>query len=99
MAKTLSFAVMHMTIAFSVVYLLTGDVLAGGAVALIEPLCNTVAFYFHEKLWRGGPRGDGSTHGVTAACTTPHLPRPDRSLEDCVASARPTAPSTALEPE
>ena len=54
MAKTLSFAVMQMTIAFSVVYLLTGDVLAGGAVALIEPLCNTVAFYFHEKLWRGG---------------------------------------------
>lgn len=57
MTKTLSFAVMHMTVAFGVVYALTGDVLAGGAVALIEPLCNTVAFHFHEKLWnRGTPR-------------------------------------------
>ena len=51
MTKTLSFAAMHMTVAFGVVYLLTGDVLAGGAVALIEPLCNTVAFHFHEKWW------------------------------------------------
>lgn len=51
MTKTLSFAVMHMTVAFGVVYLLTGDVLAGGAVALIEPMCNTVAFHFHEKWW------------------------------------------------
>lgn len=56
MTKTLSFAVMHMTVAFGVVYLLTGDVLAGGAVALIEPLCNTVAFHFHEKFWARGSR-------------------------------------------
>lgn len=56
MRKTLSFAVMHMTVAFVVVYLLTGDVLAGGAVALIEPLCNTVAFHFHEKFWNRGQR-------------------------------------------
>lgn len=51
MTKTLSFAVMHMTVAFGVVYLLTGNVLAGGAVALIEPMCNTIAFHFHEKWW------------------------------------------------
>lgn len=54
MTKTLSFAALHMTVAFGVVYLMTGDVLAGGAVALIEPLCNTVAFHFHEKLWNRG---------------------------------------------
>lgn len=51
MTKTFSFAAVHMTVAFTVVYLLTGDWLAGGVVALIEPLCNTVAYHFHEKLW------------------------------------------------
>lgn len=49
--KTLSFAVLHFFIAFTVAYLLTGSVLTGGLIALIEPACNTVAFYFHEKLW------------------------------------------------
>lgn len=51
MTKTFTFAVMHFTIAFGVVYALTGSMLLGGAVALIEPALNTVAFYFHEKVW------------------------------------------------
>lgn len=53
MTKTLSFAAVHFTVAFSVVYLMTGDVMTGGVIALIEPCCNTVAFHFHEKLWTG----------------------------------------------
>ncbi len=51
MIKTITFAVMHFAIAFSVAYLLTGDVIVGGAVALVEPAVNTVAFYFHERVW------------------------------------------------
>ncbi|HAG94445.1 MAG TPA: hypothetical protein DCL78_09985, partial [Gammaproteobacteria bacterium] len=51
MKKTISFAVLHMAVAFSIGYLMTGDVLVGGALALLEPLCNTVVFYFHEKVW------------------------------------------------
>ncbi len=51
MLKTLSFAVMHVSIAFSVTYLLTGDIIVGGAVALIEPAVNTVGYFFHEKIW------------------------------------------------
>ena len=51
MKKTLSFAAIHMTVAFSVGYVMTGDIWVGGALALVEPLCNTVAYYFHEKLW------------------------------------------------
>ena len=50
MIKTITFACMHFSIAFGVVYLMTGSVLVGGAVALVEPAVNTVAFYFHEKL-------------------------------------------------
>lgn len=49
--KTCTFAILHFTIAFSVVYVMTGNALIGGTVALIEPACNTVAFFVHEKLW------------------------------------------------
>jgi uncharacterized membrane protein len=49
--KTLTFAIVHMTVAFGVVYLMTGSMVLGGAVALIEPLCNTVAYFFHERVW------------------------------------------------
>lgn len=51
MTKTLTFAVTHFTVAFGVAYALTGDVVIGGAVALVEPAVNTVAYYFHEKIW------------------------------------------------
>ena len=51
MLKTATFTVMHFCIAFAVTYALTGSVAIGGLVAAIEPLCNSVGFYFHEKLW------------------------------------------------
>ena len=51
MAKTMTFAVMHFSIAFSVAYIITGSVLVGGLLAIIEPAINTVAFYFHENIW------------------------------------------------
>jgi uncharacterized membrane protein len=51
MNKTLSFAALHFTVAFSVAYLLSGSVLVGGAIALVEPTINSVAYHFHEKLW------------------------------------------------
>ena len=52
MTKTFTFAVLHFSVAFTVTYLLTGSVLVGGAVALIEPAINTVVFYFHDKVWK-----------------------------------------------
>ncbi len=51
MRKTVSFAVMHFAVAFTVAWALTGDILVGGAVALIEPAINSVAYYWHEKYW------------------------------------------------
>lgn len=51
MIKTLTFAAVHFTVAFSVAYLLSGDLLVGGLIALVEPMVNTVAYYFHEKVW------------------------------------------------
>lgn len=52
MLKTMTFAMLHFGVAFSITYLLTGSVVVGGAVALIEPTINTVVFYFHEKIWK-----------------------------------------------
>lgn len=52
MTKTISFAAVHFTVAFSVAYLLSGSVLVGGAIALLEPTVNTVAYHFHEKVWQ-----------------------------------------------
>jgi len=51
MTKTLSFAVVHFVVAFSVGFALTGSLAVGGAIALIEPMLNTVAYFFHEKAW------------------------------------------------
>ncbi|WP_076416332.1 DUF2061 domain-containing protein [Shewanella sp. UCD-KL12] len=52
MLKTCTFAILHFGVAFTITYLLTGSVVIGGAVALIEPAVNTVVFYFHEKVWK-----------------------------------------------
>ena len=51
MTKTMSFAMVHFTVAFSVGYLMTGSVLVGGAIALVEPAINTIAYHFHEQVW------------------------------------------------
>ncbi|HKK02569.1 MAG TPA: DUF2061 domain-containing protein [Gammaproteobacteria bacterium] len=63
MTKTLSFAVVHFAVAFSVAYALTGSLAIGGAIAMVEPVLNTVAYFFHEKAWdrvrAQRPRGVG----------------------------------------
>ncbi|ATG74775.1 hypothetical protein CGX12_02425 [Zobellella denitrificans] len=51
MYKTITFALVHFTVAFTVAWLLSGDVLVGGLIALVEPMVNTVAYFFHEKAW------------------------------------------------
>ena len=50
--KTLSFAALHFGVAFTVAYALTGSVAIATGIGLIEPVANTVAFYFHERAWR-----------------------------------------------
>jgi len=50
--KTLSFAALHFCVAFTVAYALTGSVTVATGIGLIEPIANTVAFYFHERAWR-----------------------------------------------
>lgn len=52
MLKTCTFAIMHFTIAFTVAYVLTGSLLIGGLIALVEPAVNTVGYVIHEWLWQ-----------------------------------------------
>lgn len=49
--KTITFAITHFTVAFSVAYLLTGSFIVGGLIALVEPAVNTVAYMIHERIW------------------------------------------------
>ncbi|WP_425355921.1 DUF2061 domain-containing protein [Psychromonas arctica] len=55
MTKTITFAVIHFSIATLVAFTLTGNFLLGSLIAVIEPSINTVAFYFHEKAWQQLP--------------------------------------------
>jgi len=72
MTKTFTFAVVHFCVAFTVGYLMTGSVLVGGAIALVEPAVNTVAYHLHERAWlRFGQARDGrvgTTCGGAIAC-------------------------------
>jgi uncharacterized membrane protein len=69
MAKTISFAIVHFIVAFTVGYVMTGSILFGSAMALVEPAVNTVAFYIHEKVWSRlkGTGNAGVGNLVTAA--------------------------------
>lgn len=51
MAKTASFGVMRLGIAFGVSYALTGNMAIAGAITFVEPLVNTVAHYFFDRAW------------------------------------------------
>jgi uncharacterized membrane protein len=51
LAKTATFAVVHFSVAFTVAYLLTGSAPVASAIALLEPLANTVAYLVHERAW------------------------------------------------
>lgn len=68
--KTLSFAALHFSVAFTVAYALTGSLTVATGIGLVEPVANTVAFYFHERLWRragaSGRRRRGEVDAIAA---------------------------------
>jgi uncharacterized membrane protein len=70
MKKTITFAALHFTIAFSVAYILTGDILIGSLIAMIEPMVNTVAFYFHEQVWQKNSKLRALQHSTTIKTTS-----------------------------
>lgn len=65
MLKSVSFGFLHLGIAFSVAYALTGSIAIAGAITFVEPVANTVAHYFFDRWWdRPGPRAWRQRHGL-----------------------------------
>ncbi|ANF80966.1 hypothetical protein A3K93_01370 [Acinetobacter sp. NCu2D-2] len=54
--KTLSYYIMHITVAMLVGYFVTGSLTMAIALSLLEPTVQAVAFFFHEKAWEQKPQ-------------------------------------------
>ena len=65
--KTFTYLAVHLTVAFTVGYLLTGSVQIAGLITLIEPCANAVAFFFHEKVWHRILKRRGAAAVATSA--------------------------------
>ena len=72
-AKTTSQIGLHMGVAFSLMYLITGSVAFGGVAAILEPICNVILMPLHDKLWekirvkvegRNSSQRSNHVHGV-----------------------------------
>lgn len=64
--KTLSYSLMHLTVAITVAFALTRDWRAALAIGLIEPLFQTLAFAVHERVWDRIGRASGTSPIATA---------------------------------
>lgn len=50
--KAFSYFWMHVVVAMTVVYTVTGNVFAAMSVGLIEPAVQVLAYHLHERAWR-----------------------------------------------
>lgn len=71
--KTISYAVMHMTVAIIVAYVLSGSWKIALAIGLVEPCVQTFAYFFHEKFWHkyGGDAPGKDHHDSVIDSTSP----------------------------
>ena len=49
--KTLSYYIMHISVAMILAYMITGNLIMAATLSLIEPTVQAFAFFFHEKVW------------------------------------------------
>ena len=49
--KPVTYSIMHLCVAVSVAFALTGDWRVALGVGVIEPIVQTVAYVLHEKAW------------------------------------------------
>ena len=53
--KTCSYSSMHMVVAITVAYALSGSWVIALSIGLIEPVVQTFAYAFHERAWEKVP--------------------------------------------
>jgi uncharacterized membrane protein len=51
MLEKCSLTVLHMGVAFGVLYGATGSLAFGGLAAVLEPVCNVLLMPLHDRLW------------------------------------------------
>ncbi|OTG84282.1 hypothetical protein B9T33_00315 [Acinetobacter sp. ANC 5054] len=56
--KTLSYYIMHITVAMLVGYFVTGSIAMAITLSLLEPTVQAFAFFFHEKAWEKKDKTD-----------------------------------------
>lgn len=49
--KTLSYYIMHITVAMVVGYVVTGNIWMAITLSLVEPTVQAVAYFIHERVW------------------------------------------------
>ncbi|MAN45372.1 MAG: DUF2061 domain-containing protein [Alphaproteobacteria bacterium] len=54
--KTMTYSLMHLSVAVTVAFALTRNWHAALAIGLIEPAVQTVAYTFHERVWERWPK-------------------------------------------
>lgn len=68
MVKSVSFGILHLGIAFTVAFALTGSVAIAGAITFVEPIANTIAHYHFDRWWdRPGVRAWRQRWGLERA--------------------------------
>ena len=50
-AEKVSQTLMHMGVAFAVIYCATGSLAFGGLAAILEPVCNVLLLPVHDRFW------------------------------------------------
>ena len=70
LAKTASYSFLHIIVAVSVAYALTGSLMISLGIGLIEPLVQTVVFSIHEWAWE---RETGSKNKTVSFSHKPHI--------------------------
>ena len=49
--KTMSYAVLHVSVAVTVAYVLSGSWKVALGIGLLDPCVQIAGFFFHERLW------------------------------------------------
>ena len=51
LAKTISWRLTGSSATFLVSYAIVGDISLSSSIAMIQLVCNTILYFFHERIW------------------------------------------------